>query len=431
MKKETNTPKESKKPRSPGEGRSEGSESYLAPPPPSKGRVIGLDCHPDTFTAAVFRGTTPHDARKLSTHPDMSLKKLLDWASREFTPDDLFLMEASANSFELHRRLLALGLRAVVMESCHVGKHAKTYADNDKMAAARIALVYFQGNVPCVWVPDPVTRERRELLHAYTKAVEDRTAAINTLKGYLNQFTIRTGSKTLDCEKTKTWVLNQRDWTVLQRDLLDAYFQNLAYQGTRRKVLLRLIGQQICAEPLMLRCMKLLGIGQINAFALLAIIGDVRRFERPEKLVAYIGLNPGQRESGRGKNIKLGVGKRGRGDMRRLLIQGAHAVLRMGKNTQLGKWGWKLFARKGQRNIAVTAVARKLLVQVWHLLSGNPPEALESGKSLTTKLKKLAVMLGKDLRTVLSLPSCVDACVAHLQTLVTAPCPSPTTSNSP
>jgi transposase len=431
MKKQTNTSKISKKPRPLGEERSDGTESYLAPPPPSRGRVIGLDCHPDTFTAAVLRGTTPHDARKLSTHPDMSLIKLLDWAAREFTRDDLFLMEASANSFELHRRLLALGLRAVVMESCHVGKHAKTYADNDKMAAARIALVYFQGNVPCVWVPDPVTCERRELLHAYTKNVEARTAAINTLKGYLNQFTIRVGSKTLDSEKTKTWVLAQRDWTALQRELLDGYFLNLAYQGTRCTALRRLIGRQICAEPLMLRCMKLLGIGQINAFALLAIIGDVRRFQRPEKLVAYIGLNPGQRESGRGKNIKLGVGKRGRGDMRRLLVQGAHAVLRTGKNTPLGKWGWKLFARKGQRNIAVTAVARKLLVQVWHLLSGNPPEALEPDKSLTIKFKKLAVMLGKDLRTLLALPSNVDACVAHLQTLVTAQCPNPTACNPP
>ncbi len=420
MKKQTNTSKIPKKQRPPAKSRPEGAETYLAPPPPSKGRVIGLDCHPDTFTAAVFRGTTPHDARKLSTHPDMSLKKLLEWAAKEFTRDDLFLMEAGSNSFEIHRRLLALGLRAVVMESCHVGKHAKTYADNDKIAAARIALVYFQGNAPCVWVPDPITCERRELLHAYTKAVEDCTAASNTLKGYLNQFTIRTGSRTLDSEKTKTWVLAQRDWTPLQRDLLNAYFHNLAHQGARRTTLRRLIGQQICAEPLMLRCMKLLGIGQINAFALLAIIGDVRRFERPEKLVAYIGLNPGQRESGRGKFIKVGVGRRGRGDMRRLLIQGAHAVLRMGKNTPLGKWGWKLFARKGQRNIAVTAVARKMLVQVWHLLSGNP-EALEPNKSLITKLKKLTVMLGQDLRALLSLPSTVDACIAHLQAIATAP----------
>jgi len=409
------TTKEPTKQQPPEECRPDQSETYLAPPPPSKGRIIGLDCHPDTFTAAVFLGTTPHDARKISSHPDMSLKKLLDWAARECTRDDLFLMEASGNSFEIHRRLLALGLRAVVLESCHVGKHAKTYADNDKMAAARIALVYLQGNAPCVWVPDARTCERRELLHAYNKAVEDRTAAINSLKSYLNQFTIRTGRQTLEGEKAETWILLQRDWTPLQRELLTGYLNNLRAQSERRKALQRLIGREICAEPLMLRCMKLLGIGQINAFALLAIIGDVRRFEHPGKLVAYIGLNPGQRESGRGKNIKLGVGKRGRGDMRRLLIQGAHAVLRMGRATPLGQWGWKLFARKGQRNIAVVAIARKLLVQVWHLLRGNPPEAVETDKSLGVKLAKLATMLGKELRIQLSLPPRLDACVEHLR----------------
>ena len=202
MKKQPEEPKKKERPRPPEEGRREGIETYLAPPPPSKGRIIGLDCHPDTFTAAVFKGSTPHDARKISSHPDMSLKKLLDWAARDFTRDDLFLMEAGSNSFEIHRRLLALGLRAVVMESCHVGKHAKTYADNDKMAAARIALVYLAGNAPCVWIPDPVTCERRELLHAYNKAVTDHTAATNALKGYLNQFAIRPGSRGLGLERT-------------------------------------------------------------------------------------------------------------------------------------------------------------------------------------------------------------------------------------
>lgn len=421
MKKLHPEPKKNERDEPPEEAQREAIEIYLSPPPPTKGRIIGLDCHPDTFTAAVFQGTTPHDARKLSSHPDMSLKQFFDWAAKEFTRDDLFLMEAGANSFEIHRRLLATGLRAVVMESCHVGKQAKTYADNDKMAAARIALVYLQGNAPCVWVPDTTTCERRELLHAYSKAVVDHTAAINTLKGYLNQFTIRAGSRVLGIDQTEVWILAQRAWTPLQLALLSAHFQNLRVQAERRKVMLRLIGQQICAEPLMLRCMKLLGIGQINAFALLAIIGDVRRFDRPEKLVAYLGLNPGQRESGRGKHVKLGIGKRGRNDMRNLLIQGAHAVLRTGRNTPLGQWGWKLFARKGQRNIAVTAVARKLVVQVWHLLYGNPPKELESDKSHALKLKKLAVMLGADLRVQLDLPSKLEACVAHLQNLISMP----------
>lgn len=411
-----NTTKEPKEQRPPEEGRPEGRETYLAPPPPSKGRIIGLDCHPDTFTAAVFRGSTPHDAVKLQTRPDMSLQKLLDWAAGEFTRDDLFLMEAGSNSFELHRRLLALGLRAVVMESCHVGKHAKTYADNDKMAAARIALVYLQGNAPCVWIPDAVTRERRELLHAYQKAVAGHTAASNALKGYLNQYAVRLGSRQQpEALNTETWLLAQRDWTPLQREILADQLTHLRSQAERRKALQRLIGRQICSEPLMLRCMRLLGIGQINAFALLAIIGDVRRFERPEKLVAYLGLNPGQRESGRGKHIKLGIGKRGRGDLRSLLVQAAHSVLRMGRATPLGQWGWKLFARKGNRNVAAAAIARKLVVQVWHQLTGNPPEALEPSKSFDTKLHKLAVTLGKSLRAQLHLPAKLNECPAHLR----------------
>src|SRR5690606_13021008 len=78
--------------------------------------------------------------------------------------------------------------------------------------------------------------------------------------------------------------------------------------------------------------------------------------------------------------------------------QGAQAVLRMGRHTALGQWGWKLFARKGNRNVAVAAVARKLLVQVWHMLQGNPPTAMESDKSFRLKLQKLAVVLGASMR---------------------------------
>lgn len=396
------------------EGQLVAAEIYTVPPP-TKGRVIGLDCHPDTYTASVFRGSTPHDARKLTSRENLDLEGLLKWAAKDFTHDDLFLMEAGANSFEVCRRLQALGLRAAVMESCHVGKHAKTYADNDKMAAARIALVYLAGNAPCVWIPDALTCERRELLHAHQNAVSGHTAAVNSLKSYLTQFAIRPGSRGLHLERTREWIFAQRNWSPLQKELLVGYFASLDHQAQQRARLLSLMNQEICANPLMLRCMKLLGIGKINAFALLAVIGDIRRFDRPEKLVAYIGLNPGQRKSGKDKNVKIGVGRRGRADIRQLLIQGAQAVMRMGAHTPLGKWGWKLFARKGHRNTAVAAVARKLVVQVWHLLIGNPPTVLEKDKSLTFKLERLIVALGKKLRAEIGLPSTINECMQELQ----------------
>jgi len=390
------------------------AETYQAPPPPAKGRIIGLDCHPDIHAAAVFTGQHVRDARQLCVRDNLSLERLLEWAAREFTREDLFLLEASANSFEVHARLLALGLRAVVLESAYVGKHAKSYADNDRMAAARIVLVYLGGDAPCVWVPDAVTRERRELLHCYNKAVSQHTAAINALKGYLNQYAIRPGSRGLHLDRTREWIGKARQWTPMQRVLLADHYANLDSQALRRKNLFAMLNREVCGEPLMLRCMKLLGIGVVNAFALLATIGEVRRFDRAEKLVAYIGLNPGQKQSGRGKRIKLGVGKRGRGDMRHLLIQAAQAVLRSGAATALGQWGWKLFARKGNRNTAVAAVARKLVVQVWHLLTGNPPQALEADKTLGLKMRRLAAGLDAGQRAELGLPPGIAPCAAVL-----------------
>ena len=264
-----------------------GVETYLAPPPPLQGKIIGLDCHPDTFTAAVFVGQTPHEARKVGGRENLGLQALLGWAAKEFGAQDLFVLEAGSNSFELCTRLHALGLRAVVLESCHVGKHAKTYADNDKMAAARIALVFLAGNAPCVWVPDERSRQRRELLHAYGKAVEDHTAAGNSLRAYLNVNAIRPAKGNLELESTRQWILKQRDWSPLQSEILAEHFGDLDVCKERRKRLYRLIAAQMSAEPLMLRSMKVLGVGLINAFALLAVIGDVRRFQRPEKLVAY------------------------------------------------------------------------------------------------------------------------------------------------
>ena len=378
-------------------------ETYLAPPPPSKGKIIGLDCHPDTFTAAVFVGQTPHDARKIGSRENLSLEALLKWATAELTPQDIILMEAGSNSFELCKRLGNLGMKACVLESCHVGKHAKTYADNDKMAAARIALVYLAGNAPCVWVPDEQTRERRELLHAYRKAVGDHTAATNSIKAYLNGRGIRLGKHSLDEKGTSQWILEQANWSALQKNILAEHLANITESKERRKRLYRLIAAEIATDPTMMRCMKILGVGIVSAFALLAVIGDIGRFHSPEKLVAYIGLNPGQRQSGKGKDIRLGVGRRGRGDIRHLLIQGAQAIMRSGRNNPLAQWGWKLFARKGNRNVAVAAIARKLLVQVWHLLHGNPLLGLESDTSFRVKLQKLAVALGATLRTGIGL----------------------------
>ena len=399
-----------------------GVETYLAPPPPSQGKIIGLDCHPDTFTAAVFVGQTPHDARKVGSRENLGLQALLGWAAKEFGAQDLFVLEAGSNSFELCTRLHALGLRAVVLESCHVGKHAKTYADNDKMAAARIALVYLAGNAPCVWVPDEQSRQRRELLHVYRKAVADHTAASNSLRAYLNGNAIRPARRNLELESTRQWILKQRDWSPLQREILAEHFGDLDACKERRKRLYRLIAAEMSAEPMMLRChegarrgphQRLRAAGRYWRRAPLRAARKTRGLHRAQS-------RPAPKRDGQERSNSAWA-KEAVADIRHLLIQGAQAVLRMGRATALGQWGWKLFARKGNRNVAVAAVARKLLVQVWHMLSGNPPTALETDKSFTLKLHKLAVALGAPLRRELQLGDTLSACIQTLRSRALQP----------
>ncbi len=72
--------------------------------------------------------------------------------------------------------------------------------------------------------------------------------------------------------------------------------------------------------PMILQLLRIFGISKINAYGLMAMIADPARFGSAKKLVAYFGLNPRIKESGKSKK-NGGISKKGRKDMRELLIQ--------------------------------------------------------------------------------------------------------------
>jgi transposase len=397
-----------------GEGWRGELETYLAPPPPSKGRIVSLDCHPDIFTAAVYAGRTPHEARKLDERNDIGPEELEEWLCANFGPRDIVLMEASSNSFELARRFMDKGLVVRILESRHVGKHAKDHSDNDRMAAERIAMTYLAGGAPCVWLPGEETRRRRSLLSLHRTSVKRHNSAGNVYKDFLNTRGVRLGKRRAEEKSSFEWALGQREWTAGDRELLEFHWKELRHFDEQRRKANRMICAEVRSNPTMLKLMKLLGIGPVNAYALVAVIGDVRRFATPNKLVAYVGLNPGLKTSGRSKAVRIGVGGRGRKDLRSLLVQGAQAVLRRGKATKIGAWGMKLLLRKGNRNVAACAVARKLLVQVWYLLSGKMVGMLEANASYRIKLTKLLATLGKKHRRELGLTESVSQLVENM-----------------
>ena len=87
------------------------------------------------------------------------------------------------------------------------------------------------------------------------------------------------------------------------------------------------------------------------------------------------------------------IGGHGRPDLRSLLIEAAHSILRSSK-TDLAKWGKKLLARKGQIKLVIAAIARKLTVAVWYLLIGRWTPLEEIDERLEIKMTKMIGQVG-------------------------------------
>src|SRR6516225_6771928 len=103
----------------------------------------------------------------------------------------------------------------------------------------------------------------------------------------------------------------------------------------------------------------------VVALAIVAAIGDTGRFERPEKLVSYFGLNPSVRQSGPGPAYHGRITKQGRGHARGMLVEAAWAAARA--PGPLRAFFLRVRARRGQ-HVAAVATACKLAVVIWHLL---------------------------------------------------------------
>ncbi len=358
-------------------------------------RVIGLDSHPDSFTAAVLRGTTPANAVVEKMFNKLPMGRLKAWAQKNTTPQDLVLLEASGNSFQVARLLAGCGRQVKVLESCHLGKLKEAHANNDKISAVRIAKAYMAGTAKEVWIPDAKTQERRDWFHAHRKAVKRSGQARNSLLSYLsdNGVRLKTGTSLTKPGVAEELLSKKREWSPRQWQVIEALLMQLRHAEEQRNHWRSLIAQEVLADPDLMAIVRLCGVRDMIAFALGALIGDVKRFANPKSLVKYIGLNPAFDESGEGK-WNGGIGGHGRKDLRCLLIEGAQAILRCSQ-IPLAKWGKKLLARKGSVNLAAAAVARRLAVAVWYLMMGRWTPLEEIDDRLTLKVGKIVSQVGQ------------------------------------
>jgi transposase len=161
--------------------------------------------------------------------------------------------------------------------------------------------------------------------------------------------------------------------------------------GEDLQVIERDLARSALADEGVKRLMTIPGVDMTVALAMKAAIGDVSRFDEPQKLVSYLGLNPSVRQSGPGPAYHGRITKQGRGHARGMLVEAAWAAARA--PGPLRAFFLRVRARRGQ-HVAAVATARKLAVVIWHLLTKGESYAWARPSLHAKKLRDVELKAG-------------------------------------
>jgi transposase len=291
-------------------------------------------------------------------------------------------MEACGSAHFWANKLQALGHTVKLMAPQFVKPYVKT---NKNDAADAEAICEAVGRPAMRFVPIKNGEQQAVLaLHRARQGfVKARTAQANQIRGLLAEHGITIPQGIAHIGKRLPEILEdgENDLPGTFRHLIERlgdHLKELDRQVQELEVQIQTWHRENTASK---KLAQVPGIGPITASALVASIGDAKNFENGRQLAAWLGLVPRQHSSG-GKQVLLGISKRGDAYLRTLLIHGARAVIRVaeGKAQHAGSWLAGLMGRRS-KNVAAVALANKNARIVWALLAHDRQYAADYGSA--------------------------------------------------
>jgi transposase len=256
--------------------------------------------------------------------------------------------------------------------------------------AVSLARLLRAGELTAVWVPDETHEAVRDLVRTRAMAMEDHRRK----RQHVTAFLLRHGRAYAG---RATWKGHHLRWLDEQAFAHPA--QRLAFQEMLNAV--RAAAERIARleaalievvpawtmAPVVHAFQAMRGVQFLTATTLVAEAGDLRRFEHPRQLMAFLGLVPSERSTGETKR-QGGITKTGNASARRALVEAAwtyrhsagmgekHQRRQQGLTQRVRDIAWKAQARlcaryrrltaKGKRNtVVVIAIAREIAAFLW------------------------------------------------------------------
>lgn len=353
-------------------------------------RVIGLDVH-RTFAEAVFW----EDGRLRPAGRVEMTRSGLEGFGRTLDKADEVVVEATGNAMAVVRVLSPYVARVIMANPLQVRAIAHARIKTDKIDAGVLAQLRAADFLPEVWLPDPATERLRRLVARRNQVVRHRTRIKNEVHAILHAHLIPPCPHAdLFGGLGRTWLEKQE----LPEDEVAAiarHLRELDRLGEDLAVLDREIAQATAEDPSVRRLLTITGVNLTVAAGLVAAIGDVKRFSGPDKLVSYFGLNPRVRQSGLGLAQHGRISKHGRAHARAMLVEAAWAASKA--PGPLRAFFLRIRAKRGHQ-VAAVAVARKLAVICWHLLTKETEYLWQRPALVAHKVRSMELQAGQPMR---------------------------------
>lgn len=348
-------------------------------------RAIGLDIHRGFCEVAIAEDGRVRPARRVGTAPAE-----LEAFAASLAPADVVTLEATGNAAAI-ARILAPHARVVLANPKATKAATRLRAKTDRIDARTLAQLLSSGFLPEVWMPDQATATLRREVSRRAHLVKQRTKAKNQVHAALIRNLIgRPPASDLFGRRGRAWLAGI-DLPADEREGVEASLRVIDFLDAEVARLDAILAAAVLASPDMRRLMTLPGVSATTAATLAAVIGDVRRFPAPGRLVAYLGLDPRVSQSGDDPARHGRISKQGAAVARQVLVEAAWVASRTAG--PLRAFAQRVAARRGW-NVAIVAVARKLAVVAWHLLSREEEYAYGRPSRHRAKLRTLELRSG-------------------------------------
>lgn len=340
---------------------------------------IGIDMHKAFWHITAFVETKVVMAFTLVNPKYSAFKNILSQFEGNYVR---IAYEAGPGGFNLYDRLTSDGIECIVTPPSLIPTASGDKVKTDKRDSLKIARLLESNMLKRVWVLTAEQRAHRQLVRTRRQIVAHRSDVMHQIKSLLLFHGIK-----IPFSSKQHWSRSFIIW-LHEIDLGDQYL-NLSlkalvelfdYLSAGKKKLTHQVVKLAKNEKYASR-VKLLkstpGIGALSAMEILVELQDIRRFQSPGELAAYLGLTPSQYSSG--ERIRMGhITHTGNARVRTTLIESSWILI--GKDPQIRLKYENIKHRRGSKR-AIVAIARDLSARIRTMLFNQLPYEIDFQKA--------------------------------------------------